>query len=193
MNRKIILLFVFTIAAATAVFIFLNPAAPSSKLTSEEKAARQKEQQIFAEWYEDYVFNLEQLDFNWRQYHRILNDFREEIIDADTAAVRLAELHDKQQDRLTAIKKHVPPTELRSEIYDLTAAVYKKQYDFAAGQAATITKSTSFLDNDGTENLSDEEVIRKLDEITITNSPPALFTAEEISAIRDYLVQADEN
>ncbi len=192
MNRKIILLFVIIVIATGTAFFCLTPAQPAT-ISAAEKTARQKEQQIFADWYEEYVVNLEQLDFNWKQYHRISGDLREEIISADTANERLTALEAKQNDRIKTIKALIPPTELRAEIYDLTSAIYKKQLAYATAQQLTITKSVKLLDSEAVINETDEELSRQLSEICIANAPAALFTAEEISAIREYFALIDKN
>lgn len=191
MNRKIILVFVATITCALAFFSFSTPT-PESTLSETEKRQRQQEQQIFSDWYEDYVSNLEQLDFNWKQYHRILGDIRDEIIDSDTAFSRLAALNEKQSQRIEQIRQLVPPQKLRQELYDLTSSIYHKQLKYAAAQKAAIDLCTAAADPENITNETDEDISRKLDEICVAQSPPALFTAEEISAIRDYLALPDE-
>ena len=189
MNRKIISIFLLTIVAASAAFFVFSRTPKTNPISPEERQRIIEEHRLFSDWYEDYVYNLEQLDFCWQQYHRILSDLRTQDIDSNTAWDRLKQLKSRQLYAVAEIKRLAPPEKLRGPIYDQTASIYKKTLDYANAQAQAIDRSLKALDND---NLSEEELSRKADECCIAEAPPALFTADEIAAVRDYL-QIDEN
>lgn len=189
MNRKIISLFLATIISSVTAFFIFSPTPVKNSVSPEERQLIIAEQQIFADWYENYKYNIEQLDFCWQQYHRILKDFRQEIIDSDTAWERLKQLKNKQAYIVAEIKGLVPPKKLRSPLYDHTASIYKKTIDYADAQANTITLSLNVLND---ETLREDSLIQKVEEICIAKAPTALFTAEDLTSVRNYL-HIDEN
>ena len=183
-NRRIFWYFCFTLALTGFVgYAFTDashPAAPT--MTEAEKYEMQQQQLIFMTWYADYQKDIDQLDRNWQLYHAILENFKEESISVQTAYMRLNQLEDEN-----------PPLPLNDTCYDLLIVVMGKTREYAEAQHRTIALSRAAVDPIHLRSDNQEEQSRSLQDIMIRESPPGLFTAEEISAIRECLTIPEED
>ena len=99
-SRKIFFAFFFVLCAASASVFFAWPSPHrngDAVISQEMREERQQQQQIFAGWYKDYQKDLEDLDRNWQRYHKILADFKADIISIQTAYLRLSQLEKDSQ------------------------------------------------------------------------------------------------
>ena len=186
-NRKIWALFSLTLlfAGAAAFWSFPPPAAP--KMTAEERAEIQQQQEIFTLWYDEHKKNITQLDYNWQQYHNIIESFKEGAIDIQTAYVRLTQLTEDARRTQGAVDAHIPPLALSGINYDLCAAVRQKTLAYAEAQQQAISRTRNAADPAQLLSADPVEQSRILEDTMIRESPPGLFLAEEISALRDNL------
>ncbi len=187
-NRKIFGCFCLTLALAGAVaYCFAPTSHQSPSLTEEETVHLQQQQQIFAAWYADYQKDITQLDRNWQWYHTILEAFKEDVIDIQTAYVRLNQLEEDSKLLHEQIAQKQPPLALDDTCYDLLIEVMKKTNGYAAAQHKTIALTRAVSDPTHLRTADSAEQNRFMQETMIRESPAGLFTANEISAIRDYL------
>ena len=98
-------------AAALGFGYHSNRSAPSAPpaITEEERVELTQQQQIFSAWYTDYSHLLDQLDYNWQQYGRILSDFREDNISIQTAFLRLNQLERESEAVKLRLSRNAPP------------------------------------------------------------------------------------
>lgn len=191
MNRKIFFLAAAAVIAA-AGFYFGSALLRPSALTPQQRQAIARDQQIFSEWYEDYKYNLSQLDFAWRQYHRILKDFRDEEADAEAISERLHQLKAKQAYILKDIGQLPPPKELSTELYDLSIPLYTKLNAYAKAQGKAVSRSAALMSPANAALFEDKVLCRRLEEICVAETPAALFIASDIIAVRNHLLLPDE-
>ena len=160
-SRKIWALFSLTLLFAGAAAFWSFPPPPAPKMTEEERIEIHQQQEIFTAWYDEHKKNITQLDYNWQQYHNILESFKEGAIDIQTAYVRLTQLAEDAKHTRDAVDAHIPPLAL-------------SRTKNAADPAQLLTRDVA-------------EQSRILEDTMIRESPPGLFLAEEISALRENL------
>lgn len=186
-NRKIWALFSLTLLLAGAAAFWSFPPPPAPKMTEAERAEIHQQQEIFAAWYEGHTKNITQLDYNWQQYHNILDSFKEGAIDIQTAYVRLTQLTEDAKRTQAAVDAHIPPLALVGINYDLCAAVRQKTLAYAEAQQQAISRTRNAADPAQLLTSDPAEQSRILEDTMIRESPPGLFLAEEINALRDNL------
>ena len=188
-SRKIFFCFVLTLAVSGSIVYFFWPEkepAPAV-MTEEEFNDRIEQQRIFSAWYAGYQKDIAELDRNWQWYHAILESFKEDHISIQTAYVRLRQLDQDSQKLRERIGRNAPPVTLHDGCYDLLVEVMKKTGDYADAQCRTIALTKAAADPANIRSDDQAEQSRMLQSIMIRESPAGLYTAKEISAIRDYL------
>ena len=156
-------------------------------MTAERKYELQLQQKIFMDWYAAYQKDIDQLDHNWQWYHHIIENFKENNIDIQTAHVRLNQLEEDSRQLRDEIRGLAPPESLDDGCYDLLIEVLKKTSAYAEAQHRTIALTRAASDPAHLLSEDQAEQSRALQEIMIRESPAGLFTADEISHIRKYL------
>ena len=193
-KRRAFYLFCLTVAAAgifTGMIVSSqNTGTPA--MDDSEKYALLQQQQIFSSWYTDYKKDIDQLDHNWQQYHRILADFKADNISIQTTWLRLQQLEKTSAQVSGAITRLTPPPSLEGENYDLVLAIIQKTQAYAAAQQQTISRTRAAADPSQQISEVQEEQSRRLEETMILESPVGLFTAGEVASLRDNLTIPDE-
>ncbi|MDY4697166.1 MAG: hypothetical protein SO362_04700 [Selenomonas montiformis] len=188
-NKKIFACFCLTLAAAGLIvyYVWPRPEPPKTALSESEQWERSQQQQIFAAWYAGYQKDLNELDRNWQWYHHILENFKENNISIQTTYQRLQQLEKDSQSLRDRIAHNAPPAALNDGCYDLLAEVMKKTSAYADAQYRTIALTKAAADPASMRAESQTEKSRILQSVMIRESPVGLYTAKEITAIRDYL------
>ena len=195
-SRKVFFAFFLVLCAASAIVFFLWPTPRHSSdavVSQEVREERQQQQQVFAVWYTDYQKDLEDLDRNWQRYHKILADFKADIISIQTAYLRLSQLEKDSQALDTRIASRTPPLALNDTCYDQSIELGRKAHAYAEAQHRAIALTRAAADPANLRTDDQEEQSRMLQAVMIRESPPALFIADEIAAIRDYLAIPEED
>ena len=194
-SRKVFFAFFLVLCAASAIVFFLWPAPHrnSDAVVSQEVREERQQQQVFAVWYTDYQKDLEDLDRNWQRYHKILADFKADIISIQTAYLRLAQLEKDSQALDTRIASRTPPLALNDFCYDQSIELVRKAHAYADAQHRAIALTRAAADPANLSTDDQEEQSHMLQAVMIRESPPALFIADEIAAIRDYLAIPEED
>ena len=193
-NRRAFYLFCLTVAAA-GIFTGMIVSSQNTRtpaMDDSEKYALLQQQQIFSSWYTDYKKDIDQLDHNWQQYHRILADFKADNISIQTTWLRLQQLEKTSAQVSGAITRLTPPPSLEGENYDLVLAIIQKTQAYAAAQQQTISRTRAAADPSQQISEVQEEQSRRLEETMILESPVGLFTAGEVASLRDNLTIPDE-
>ena len=187
-NKRIYACFCVTLAVLGALCYAFFPRAPQAEAMTEEQIYDlQQQQQIFATWYAGYQKDVKDLDHNWRWYHQILEDFKEDNISIQTAYVRLKQLEEDEKALTSRIADSAPPLELHDNFYDLTASIVQKTKAYAEAQQKAITLTRAASDPQRMPTDDQEEQNRLLQTVMEKESPVGLFTAEEIAEIRSGL------
>ncbi len=193
-SRRFAIFFCLALLTAAGLFCFSYQAKPAAPMTSpEERAEIQQQQQIFADWYTDYKKNIDQLDYNWQLYHHILADFKADNISIQTTYVRLTQLEGDAGQLRDFLEQLEPPSALNDINYGLTATVIQKTRSYTNEQYKTIHATKNAADPSKLLSNRQDEQSRRLEEIMIMESPAGLFTASEISSLKDNLTVPEES
>ena len=192
-NRKIFIYF-----CVLMIFVFGASAFFQYKLSQEQMITREQieeiraQQQIFADWYAAYQKDIEQLDRNWQLYYQIVETLKTAEIYEYATYEQLKELEWAAIDEQVKIYKLNVPPELDAESHELLSQVIQKTKIYADAQVKVISAVCTAANPEGVENFDLQALNKKIKDITIRESPAGLFTATEISTIRDKLVVPGE-
>ena len=187
-NKKIYACFCVTLVVLGAVsYVFFPHTPKAAPMTEEQKYDVLQQQQIFAAWYVGYQKDITELDRNWRWYHQILEDFKEDNISIQTTYVRLKQLEEDEKALTAKIAASAPPLELHDTNYDLTTSILQKTKAYAEAQQKAITLTRAASDPQRLTTDDQEEQSRQLQTVMEKESPVGLFTAKEMAQIQDGL------
>ena len=124
-RRGIFAIFCAVLLCAGAAF-YITQKEKTEPMTAVEREHIAEQQMIVADWYAGYQGLIDEMDHNWRQYHRILSDFDADIIDLTTAYERLDELDAEAVKTLDTLERMEPPLTLDDDNYDLVTAIILK-------------------------------------------------------------------
>lgn len=194
-SRRIFFCFFFVLCASSAIVFFFWPKPHHTNdiaISQEERTERAQQQQIFATWYENYQKDIDDLDHNWQQYHKILADFKADIISIQTTYLRLSQLEKDSQSLEDRIAGRTPPLALNDYCYDQSIELVRKAHDYADAQHRAIALTRAAADPANLRTDDQEEQSRMLQAVMVRESPPALFIADEVAAIRENLALPEE-
>ncbi|MBP3690314.1 MAG: hypothetical protein J6I74_03210, partial [Schwartzia sp.] len=183
-RRGIFAIFCLVLLGAGAV-LFMTQEEKTAPMTAAERDHISEQQGMVVDWYTEYQGLIDQMDHNWQQYHRILSDFDADVIDLTTAWERLDELDGAALSTLDALMRMEPPLALDDENYDLVTTIILKARAYATEQRQTIRHTADVADPEKQLTEVQEEQSRRLRDVMRSEAPAGLFTAKEISALRD--------
>lgn len=149
----------------------------------------QLQQKIFGEWYADYQEDINSLDRNWQRFYNIVETLKTAEVYEYSTYEQLLDLEQETLAEQKRINKLVVPPELNEECRDLLASVIVKTKTYADAQVKTVSLTRQAADPATVTDVN--RMNRRINEITIRETPAGLFTATEISAIRDILRDKD--
>lgn len=186
-NRKVFFYFCASMVLMFCAGAFFGLQAKSGDSIDEaQRNNLLRQEKFFIDWYSSYQKDIEQLDRNWQLYHSIVDGYKEDKSDLASTYERLTEL--EREVLLEQIHIHTlqPPPELDAECGELVAQVIRKTQLYVDAQTQTIS-STKLAANPELIIIEDHNAVsRRFQEIMIREAPVGLFTATEISALRDY-------
>ena len=149
------------------------------------------QQKIFSDWYAAYQKDIDHLDHNWQLYHSLV----ETLKNADVYELSTYEqLSDLETDAL-AERAHIHalnvPYGLDEECSAAILEIIRKTGAYVDAQTKTISAARAAANPDAFINLY--ALNRRIKDLTIRESPAGLFTAAEISAIREKLTIPGED
>ena len=187
-SHKVFYFFSLSLVLIACIAYFANHARTHEPvLTEDEKYELQIQQKIFMDWYAGYQKKIDQLDRNWKWYHAIAEDFQEENIDIQTAYLRLKQLEEDSRLLQNQIHELAPPESLQNPSHDLVMEVIRKTDSYADAQLRTIILSRAVIDPSHLQTDDPAEQRRSLQDVMLRESPVGLFTANEVSQIRNCL------
>ena len=189
-RRGIFAIFCLVLLGAGAV-LFMTQEEKTAPMTAAERDHISEQQGMVVDWYTEYQGLIDQMDHNWQQYHRILSDFDADVIDLTTAWERLDELDGAALSTLDALMRMEPPLALDDENYDLVTTIILKARAYATEQRQTIRHKADVANPEKQLTEVQEEQSRRLRDVMRSEAPAGLFTAKEISALRDNVDTRD--
>ncbi|MBO6235691.1 MAG: hypothetical protein J6N22_03100 [Schwartzia sp.] len=189
-RRGIFAIFCLVLLGA-GVVLFMTQEEKTAPMTAAERDHISEQQGMVVDWYTEYQGLIDQMDHNWQQYHRILSDFDADVIDLTTAWERLDELDGAALSTLDALMRMEPPLALDDENYDLVTTIILKARAYATEQRQTIRHTADVADPEKQLTEVQEEQSRRLRDVMRSEAPAGLFTAKEISALRDNVDTRD--
>ena len=188
-NKKIFPYFCVALLLVFGVSAFLQNRNTTEKLTRAQIEELQFRQKIFGDWYADYQKNINRLDLNWQRYFSIVNELKTAEVYEYKTYEHLIDLEQASLDEKKIIDELKVPPELDEISKKLLDSIIKKTKAYAAAQAKTISLTRQTANPAIVTNI--DEMNKKINEINIRESPTGLFTASEISAIREILGDKD--
>ena len=188
-NKKIFPYFCVALLLVFGVSAFLQNRNTTEKLTRAQIEELQFRQKIFGDWYADYQKNINRLDLNWQRYFSIVNELKTAEVYEYKTYEQLIDLEQASLDEKKIIDELKVPSELDEISKKLLDSIIKKTKSYAAAQAKTISLTRQTANPAIVTNIN--EMNKKINEINIRESPTGLFTASEISAIREILDDKD--
>ena len=188
-NKKIFPYFCVALLLVFGVSAFLQNRNTTEKLTRAQIEELQFRQKIFGDWYADYQKNINRLDLNWQRYFSIVNELKTAEVYEYKTYEQLIDLEQASLDEKKIIDELKVPPELDEISKKLLDSIIKKTKSYAAAQAKTISLTRQTANPAIVTNIN--EMNKKINEINIRESPTGLFTASEISAIREILDDKD--
>ncbi|MGP1471405.1 MAG: hypothetical protein ACTTJE_07400 [Schwartzia sp. (in: firmicutes)] len=179
--------FLLFLLAGGALFFTAQESPRPSAVSAAEKAHIAAQQAAVATWYANHQRLIEGLDHNWQQYHRILSDFSEDLIDLETAHERLTALESAAAEEKARVKDMTLPAALDETNRDMVEAIRQKTERYAAAQHNAIRLTALAADPERQTSRRQEEQSRRLRDVMITESPAGLFLATELTALRQNL------
>lgn len=192
-NKKIfaclcvLMIFVFGVSS------FIQYKKSQQQIISKEQIEEIREQQkIFGDWYANYQKIIEQLDRNWQLYFKIVEIIKTSEIFELSTYEQLNELEWAAIDEQVKIYNLKVPQELDAESKELLFEVIQKTKSYADAQVKVISAVRSVANPENDEDFDLNLLNKRIKDITIRESPAGLFTATEISKIRDKLIVPGE-
>ena len=177
------ILFCFVFCGAA---YFNNKNAEQEKISQEKFADLQLQQKIFGDWYANYQKDIDSLDRIWQLYF----DFVENAKSAETFDKKLfqqiSDIEIEAIDEQIKIHNLKVPEELDVEIKKVLAELIRKTQIYSDAQVKIISSVKNISNPKSVKNIAD--LNKKIKDITIRESPAGLFTANEISDIREKFI-----
>ena len=182
----------FVAICAVIVVVFAVSAFVTTRQAQREEISRaqleelQARQKIFGDWYASYQRDIDRLDRNWQTYHNIVDGLQSvdaDSFNAEALHLRLRELEQESIDEQIKIYGLNAPQSLDEQSRAQVDEIIRKTKDYVDAQTRTISLSVG-----AAKSIAELEPLKlKLHDIMIRESPEGLFTAPEVSAIRDAL------
>lgn len=188
-SRPVFFAFCLSLVTAISILSYAYMASTSSYTEPDESTIRhiKAQQQAFGEWYTVYKKKMENLDYYWVLYHRIQKDFKDERISRAEAYHQLTTLETDVSSLHGEIYQLAPPISLDDNNYDLTTSLLQKTKAYSEAQLKTVRATKMAADPDKNQESSHEQQVDLMQDALLLNAPDMLFTASEITALRDNL------
>ena len=190
-RKKIFVYFCILLAV-----IFLGSAFIQNRRAEEEKISReqielmQMQEQIFINWYAAYQKDVDALDRNWQSYYDWVESLKTSEIYEEVDYEQILELEKEVVAEQIKIHNLQIPQELEEDCKIILSEVVSKTQNYSDAQAKVVTEAKEISDPKKVKNLA--ELNKKIKDITIREVPAGLFTASEISQIREKLKIPEE-
>lgn len=192
-NKKVFTYFCVSLVLVFCASAFIHHKTSEQRImTRDQIEAIRFQQKIFGDWYAAYQKNIDALDRNWQLYYQITETLKTAEIYEYSTYEQLKELEIAAIDEQMKIYNLEVPRELDEESHVLLSSVIDKTKIYSDAQVKVITAVCVAANPEISEGFDLQVLNKIIKEITIRESPAGLFTAAEISAIRDKLAVPGE-
>ncbi len=186
-NRKVFFYFCVSMLLMFCAGAFFGLQSKSdSALDDEQRDLLLRQEKFFIIWYSQYQKDIEQLDRNWQLYHSIVDGYKDGKSDLSNTYERLTELEREVLTEQIHIHTMEPPPDLDAECSELVSSVIRKTQLYVDAQTQTILQTKAAANPESVMIEDRNALSRRFQDIMIREAPVGLFTATEISALRDY-------
>jgi len=191
-RKKIFVYFCLLLVIIFSISAFVNSRqVTEEKITQEQIFAIQSQQKIFGDWYANYQKDIDRLDRNWQVFYDIVETLKTAEVYEEITFEQLQELESEVIDEQIKIHNLQPPPELEEDCRIILAELIRKTQIYSDAQAKTVSAVKEIANPKTVKDLA--EMNKQIKKITLREVPAGLFTAAEISAIRDKLTLPEEN
>lgn len=191
-KKKFFPLLLLALLLTLPVIFRAPPADEPTAMTIETKNQIFKEQAIFDPWYTEYKKDLDRMDGNWQQFHKILKSFKNDEISIETVHSRLAALQLKTKEFKDKFSQQKPPEKLNEVNYAILIAMIEKTKLFATQQDTVLINAINATAPTHLKTMQHPEQVKLLEKIMILDSPGNLDVAQEIMNLKANLTVKDE-
>ena len=191
-RKKIFVYFCVLLVIIFSISAFINSRqVEQEKITQEQIFAIQSQQKIFGDWYADYQKDIDKLDRNWQVFYDIVETLKTAEVYEEVTFEQLQELEKEVVAEQIKIHNLEPPPELEEDCRIILAEMLRKTQIYADAQVKTVSAVKAVANPETVKDLA--EMNRQIKNITLREVPAGLFTAAEISQIRDKLTLPEES
>ena len=191
-RKKIFVYFCLLLVIIFSISAFINSRqVEQEKITQEQIFAIQSQQKIFGDWYADYQKDIDKLDRNWQVFYDIVETLKTAEVYEEVTFEQLQELEKEVVAEQIKIHNLEPPPELEEDCRIILAEMLRKTQIYADAQVKTVSAVKAVANPETAKDLA--EMNRQIKNITLREVPAGLFTAAEISQIRDKLTLPEES
>lgn len=193
-RKKHIFPIIICLILVSIPFIFKpTPPEKPEPLTPEEHQLLIQEQMDFAQWYTAYKKDIDKLDNNWQQYHKIIKAFQNDTISVQTTHARLADLYTKSNLLNEKLTQLAPPANLTDDNHNHVLEIISKTKTFSRKQTKIIETSVYALDGQNLlNNKQHDDQVNALQKILILSDPINLDISQDLLTIQANLTIAPE-
>lgn len=190
-NRRIFIYFCATLAIVFCISAYIQMQFNQQETYSRAQIENIREQQkIFGEWYAAYQKDIDHLDRNWQLFYSLIENLKTAEIYELSTYEQLSELEADALDEQKKIHALKVPYNLNVEYSAILREIIKKTQIYVDAQTRTISAVRKAANP---ENFRDLKILNRIiKDITIRESPAGLFTASEVAAIRESLIEGVE-
>jgi len=191
-RKKIFVYFCLLLVIVFSISAFINSRqVTQEKITQEQIFAIQSQQKIFGDWYADYQKDIDKLDRNWQVFYDIVETLKTAEVYEEITFEQLKELEKEVVAEQIKIHNLEPPPELEEDCRIILAEMIRKTQIYADAQVKTVSTVKAVANPETVKDLA--EMNKQIKNITLREVPAGLFTAAEISQIRDKLTLPEES
>ena len=191
-RKKVFVYFCPLLVIIFSISAFVNSRqVTQEKISQEQLFAIQTQQKIFGDWYANYQKDIDRLDRNWQVFYDIVETLKTSEVYEEITFEQLQELEKEVIDEQIKIHNLQPPPELEEDCRIILSELIRKTQIYSDAQAKTVSAVKEIANPATAKDLA--EMNKKIKDVTLREVPAGLFTAQEISAIRDKLTLPEEN
>lgn len=156
-------------------------------ISEQQRIAILNEQPYFITWYNQHKETIAKLDNFCINYHKIIGEYKNDIISADEAIERLQRLYAESDRFNQSLANLLPPAELSQSNYTLTYQILEKTRIYSYKINETARQSIDILTKSSQDGLDKNTTLNNLNRIYAIEGPVMLDINSEVAQVRDNL------
>ena len=159
----------------------------TSPISEEQRISILNEQPYFITWYNQHKETINKLDRFCINYHKIIDDYQNDIISTDETIERLQRLYTESNKFDQSLSDLLPPSDLSQNNYTLVYQILEKTRIYSYKINETTRQSIDVLTQSRDEQLDKEVTLNNLTRIYAIEGPIMLDINSEAAQVRDNL------